>query len=259
MVSLLILLLLLLSTSIPPLVSQHGITFPGRPGVQFSKPVRFIYANNQFVFQQFIYQFSGNPGDICKDIYAFLGLFSSALDIRTAKGEYLRDDLVKKLLSTAKEVKELFQGKIDHPFLFNFLSKIGELGYDELAKFNFLIFLLNVESFLTELVNTSTCQCTDGVCNFSNPIQNAPGTYTDLYIYQTLRLSGKGPSYWDAKTFSNCGQDPKCLVKDVRNSKSLQPTANPPGVTKPLELNFENEKLEFGKLGFTFKPELSNN
>ncbi|KAJ1515427.1 hypothetical protein HMI56_004910 [Coelomomyces lativittatus] len=260
MFSLVVLLLLLLSTSISPLVSQNDVTPIGQLGVQTSNPLRFIYANEQFQFGSIlIFRQVENPNDLCRGAYAFLGFFASALDTQSASGDFSDDAIVGKLISMIKEVKELFEGKIDNSILFSLLSDIGSLDYKDLLRARISQYLISVKNFLSQIVNTSTCQCTDGTCVFSNPIQNAPVTYTDLYIYQIIRLSGKGPAYWDAKKINDCRQDPKCLVDVVRNSKSSQPTAKPPGGTSPLEIVLDNENIAFGKLSFKFKPELSNN
>ncbi|KAJ1498371.1 hypothetical protein HMI54_010118 [Coelomomyces lativittatus] len=230
MFSFVVLLLSLLSISIPPLVSQNAVTSTSQVGVQTSNPLRFTYKKDLFLFGNLGTNFNAeNSVDICQRVYAFLGFFASLLDMPSVPREQLNDAMTRKLLSMSKEFKELFEGKIDHSFMLTFLSTMNSLGYNEIFKADISQYFMSVKNSLAQIATTSTCQCTDGTCIFSNPIQNAPVTYTDLYIYQTLRLSGKGPSYWDAEKINGCRQDPKCLVDVVKKSKSLPPTANSPG------------------------------
>ncbi|KAJ1513481.1 hypothetical protein HMI56_002378 [Coelomomyces lativittatus] len=231
--SLLVLSLLLLLTSFPALISVNAA------GVQTSKPLRFLYSNNEFEFGPLKVKvlFNEETEFTCSYVRVFLGYFISTFDVQTASGEISDDSFAKKLDSTAKELMDLFQKHPVHPFVFQMFLNTENLNFIQKNHQSIKSYLMSVKTSLSEMASSLICVCVKGVCKFQGAAPSQGETYTDLLIMYTFMTLTEIPASWRSTVVKKCYTSTKCLADAIRNTRPKKEIEN----SKDSNLNGNNE------------------
>ncbi|KAJ1509157.1 hypothetical protein HMI54_000927 [Coelomomyces lativittatus] len=240
--SILVLSILLLLTSFPALISVNAA------GVQTSKPLRFLYGNNELEFGPLKVktQFGQNIA-LCDSVEILLGYFASALDIQTSSGEISDDAFAKKLDITAKELIGLFQKLPVDPFVFQMFLTTENLNFIQKNHQSIKSYFISIKQYIIEILGSRTCTCDKVSCTFGVPKGTREITYTDdliLHVYNTI---DEFPSSWNPNLFNNCGNSLKCLVDAIRNTRPNREIENSLGSGSNSQSNKPKKEMENSK------------